>query len=161
MHKYIFVLFALLLLNSCNQSTVFIKYKPISDNKWHKDSIVSFNINIKDTISTNVVFINLRNDKDYDFNNIFLIVGIDYPNKTKVIDTLAYKMTDDKGYFLGTGITDIKESKLFFREQIKFPTKGNYKFHVQQAMRKNGSENGIEKLIGITDVGVEIEKLIN
>lgn len=156
----LFIFFAFIsLLSSCNQNLVFSEYKTVDNNKWHKDISVNFNVEVKDTLSNNAIYINLRNDKDYDFNNIFLIVGVDYPNKTKVIDTLEYKMTDDKGYYLGTGFTDIKENKLEFKENIIFPTKGTYKFSIQHAMRKIGKENGVDYLEGVTDVGIEIEKV--
>jgi len=149
------------LLSSCSNNTVFSEYQAVENNKWHKDLVFSFDVEIQDTISQNAIYLNLRNDKDYEFNNIFLIVGIDYPNKTKIIDTLEYKMTDDKGVFLGTGFTDIKENKLELKESVIFPTTGVYKFQVQQAMRKNGQEKGVEFLNGITDVGIQIEKLEN
>ena len=148
-------------LSSCSNNTVFSKYKAVDKNKWQKDSVFTFKVDIQDTISDNAIYINLRNDKDYEFNNIFLIVDVDFPNNTKIVDTLEYKMTDDKGVFLGTGFTDIKENKLELKENIKFPVKGTYKFKVQQAMRKNGQEDGVEFLNGITDVGIQVEKLNN
>ena len=157
MPKILNFLILLLLLSACNNHTVFTKYKAIENNKWQKDSIVSFKVTIKDTLSNNAIYVNLRNDKDYAFNNIFLIVAMDAPNKKQTIDTLEYRMTDDKGYFLGTGYTDIKENKLELKEAIIFPQSGIYTFKIQQAMRKNGEENGVESLNGITDVGLQIE----
>jgi len=159
MNKIYFFISILFLMNSCSNNTIYSKFKSIENSKWNKDSIISFNIDIKDTLSNNSIFINLRNNKDYEFNNIFLIVGIDYPNNTKIIDTLEYKMTDDRGVFLGTGFTDVKENKLEFKENINFSIAGVYKFNVQQAMRKNGIEEGVEYLNGIIDVGIQIERI--
>lgn len=155
----IFIVVIIILSSCSDRGTIFSEYKSIHKNKWHKDSIISFNVDIEDTISTNIVYINLRNDKDYAFNNIFLIASINYPNQTKIIDTLEYKMADEKGYFLGTGFTDIKENKLIFKEKIIFPTKGVYKFSVQQAVRKNEEKHGIDFLEGVTDVGIKIKKI--
>lgn len=159
MNKIFFSITLLLLFSSCKNNTVFTEYKAIANNKWQKDNIVNFKVVIKDTLSSNAIYINLRNNKDYAFNNIFLIAQMEAPNKNKTIDTLEYRMTDDKGYFLGTGYTDIKENKLELKEKIIFPSSGIYSFKIQQAMRKNGEENGVEFLDGITDVGIEIEKL--
>jgi len=158
MNKFFILMLLSSLLFSCNNNQIYSKYKSIDHNKWHKDSIVSFNVDIKDTLSNHAIYLNLRNDKDYNFNNIFLIVNVNYPNKNKVTDTLEYRMTDEKGRFLGSGFTDIKENKLAFKENIVFPSSGKYQFNIQQAVRKIGSENGIEILEGITDVGIEIEK---
>ena len=68
-------------------------------------------------------------------------------------------MADATGKFLGKGITDIKESKLFYKEQKIFPKVGNYQFQVRQAMRKNGEVQPLQKLNGIQDIGFSIEKV--
>lgn len=153
--KYVLII---MMFTSCKNNTIYTKYTSITNNKWHQDSIVTFDVNIKDTISKHAVFINLRNDRKYEFNNIFLVTSIYFPNRTEVSDTLAYKMTDEKGYYLGTGVTDIKENKLEFRKQMQFPNKGVYTFSIQQAMRKNNEEKGVISLEGIVNVGIEIEK---
>ena len=155
-----FLLFVLMLF-SCKNNTVFTQYKSVKNNKWHKDSIVTFTYDAKDTISKNDIFIHLRNNKDYDFSNIYLIVGIKFPNDYSIKDTLEYRMTDEKGVFLGTGFTDIKENKLEYKTNIVFPQPGKYQFSVEQAMRKLGNIKGEEYLNGITDVGIEIEKTNN
>lgn len=157
--KTVKLLLIILLFASCKHDLVFTKYTHVTNNTWHKDSIVRFKVDITDTISKHAVYLNLRNDKDYEFNNLFLIVDVDYPNKTKISDTLEYKMTDEKGFFLGTGYTDIKENKLELKEHMQFPVKGIYTYNIQQAMRKNGEEQGVVLLNGITDVGLEIEKI--
>jgi gliding motility-associated lipoprotein GldH len=131
----------------------------MQNHQWHKDSIATFYVDIADTLSKNNVFIQLRNNKDYGFNNLFLIVEVNFPNETKIIDTLEYEMTDAKGYFLGEGITDIKENKLEYKTNIQFPVKGKYAFSVQHAMRKLAEEKGLENLKGVTDIGIQIEKM--
>lgn len=161
MPKQITLILISILFVSCANDTVFTKYKGIENNKWHKDSIISFNFNAIDTLSKNAVYINLRNDKNYEFNNLFLIASVEFPNKTKVIDTLEYEMADVKGRFLGTGSTDLKENKLEYKTNIKFPVVGKYHFSIQHAMRKIGKENGVDFLNGITDVGIEIENSNN
>jgi len=128
------------------------------DDQWHKDSIINFTINSIDTISKNNIYINLRNNKDYEFSNLFLIVGIKFPNNYQIVDTLEYEMTSLEGRFLGTGISDIKENKLEYKTSVVFSVKGEYNISVQQAMRKSRDVEGIVNLKGITDVGIQIEK---
>jgi gliding motility-associated lipoprotein GldH len=67
-------------------------------------------------------------------------------------------MADVDGTLLGNGFTDIKESKLYYKEKMKF-VNGNYKVHIKQAVRQTGKIPGVEKLSGITEVGFRIEKL--
>ncbi len=104
------------------------------------------------------MFINLRNNNNYEYSNLFLIVDINFPNNTSIVDTLEYEMTDAEGKFLGTGLTDLKENKLEYKTNVIFPVTGEYNINVQQAMRKSGSVEGIQNLNGISDIGLRIEK---
>ncbi len=158
MRKLFIIISVSLGIISCNDTTVFDTYKPISKSQWHKDSIINFTFSPIDTLSKNNVYINLRNNIDYEYSNLYIIVGIDFPNNNKVIDTLEYEMTDAEGKFLGEGFTDLKENKLEYKTNVIFPTTGSYTISVQHAMRKNGQVNGIELLQGVTDIGLQIEK---
>lgn len=142
---------------SCSDAVVFDQYQNIENNKWHKDSIINFSFNSVDTLSKKNIYINLRNNKDYEFSNLFLIVGIQFPNNYQIVDTLEYEMTSPNGNFLGTGITDVKENKLEYKTNVSFPFKGNYNIHIQHAMRKTRKIEGLIYLNGITDVGLQIE----
>ncbi len=153
------LLFVLILLISCNNNMVFDHYKSMPNAEWHKDSIVKFEFSAIDSISRNNVYINLRNNNYYSYSNLFLIVGIDFPNNYKVVDTLEYEMADAEGKFLGEGLTDLKENVLEFKSNVIFPTTGKYKISIQQAMRKSGEVDGITSLKGVTDVGIQIEKM--
>lgn len=146
-------------MTSCNSDTIYNQYVPIENAQWHKDSIINFKINSIDTISKNNLYVTLRNNKDYEFSNLFLIVGIRFPNNYQVVDTLEYEMTSSEGRFLGTGITDIKENKLEYKTNVTFTLMGEYDVSVQQAMRKTRDIEGLKSLSGITDVGLQIEKL--
>lgn len=146
---------------SCGKAKVYDQFESIENGSWHKDSIVKFTFSPIDTITKNNVFINLRNNKDFEYSNLFLIVGIEFPNNTNIVDTLEYEMADAQGKFLGTGFTDLKENKLEYKTNVVFPTKGNYIINVQQAMRKSGQVDGINNLNGITEVGISIEKTEN
>jgi gliding motility-associated lipoprotein GldH len=72
------------------------------------------------------------------------------------VDTLEYEMADAEGNLLGNGFTDIKESKLFYKENVKF--RGKYKVNIKQAVRQSGKISGVDALEGITDVGFRIEQ---
>ncbi len=159
MRKLLIIISISLSIISCNDTAVFSTYKPISKSQWHKDSIINFTFDPIDTISKNNVYINLRNNNDYQYSNLYLIVGINFPNNTKVVDTLEYEMANADGKFLGDGFTDLKENKLEYKTNLVFPTTGTYTISVQHAMRKNGEVNGIDLLDGITDVGLQIEKI--
>ena len=69
--KIILLFTVIFSISSCSKNTVFNQYQNMVDNQWHKDSIINFTINSTDTISKNNIYVNLRNNKDYEFSNLF------------------------------------------------------------------------------------------
>ncbi len=143
---------------SCDKNRVFDVYKSVP-NQWHKDSIVGFKITPPDTINPYNLFVNLRNTNAYKYNNLFLIVGIEFPHGKTIKDTLEYRMAAPSGELLGTGVGDIKENKLWYKENVVFKENGEYQITIQQAMRAHGKVKGVVNLKGITDVGFRIEHI--
>ncbi len=128
-------------------------------NEWDKDHPISFTFQQPDATHYHNIFILIRNTNDYPFNNLFLIVSMEFPHGKIITDTLEYRMANPDGSWLGTGLGDTKENKLWYKEHIQFPEKGNYTLSIQQAVRNNGEVNGVSKLEGITSVGFSIEKI--
>jgi gliding motility-associated lipoprotein GldH len=149
------LLLLVILFSSCDKKRVFDEYKSIGSS-WHKDSTVTFNLSELDTTKRYDLFVNLRANNKYQYNNLFLIVALELPNGFTKVDTLEYQMADPDGTLLGNGFSDIKESKLFYKENVKF--RSQYKVHIKQAVRENGKVPGVTALDGITEVGFRIEK---
>lgn len=143
---------------SCDKKRIYDKYLTLDNQEWNIKDELQFVFSIQDTLKKRNIFINLRNNKEFYFRNLFLITQLKFPDGNIIIDTLEYDMADATGKFLGNGFSDIKENKLFYKENIVFPKKGTYVFKIRQAMRKSGEVKGIEKLKGITDIGLRIEK---
>jgi len=160
MRNSLVILIAIISLVSCDSKHVLDEYKTIP-NAWKKDTIIDFNFKAPDTITTYDLFINIRNNNSYEFSNLFLIVNLTSPNNNKITDTLEYEMTTPRGEWLGTGFSEIKENKLWYKEQYNFNEDGEYKISIEHAIRKNGATNGVPELKGITDVGFRIEKNTN
>jgi len=156
-NNYFFILLSALLLMSCTTNIVYDKYEPIVDHQWFSENKIEFIVNNIDTISKKNVFINIRNNKNYEFSSLFLIAKIEFPNGFRVVDTLEYEMTDAAGNWLGTGFTELKENKLFYKENVLFSEKGDYKFNIKHATRSINDVKGENPLSGITDVGLSIE----
>jgi gliding motility-associated lipoprotein GldH len=148
---------AVSLLFSCDKKRVFDEYKSVGK-AWDKDSIVSFDLPKIDTTQYYNLYLNIRDNDNYPFNNLFVIVSLEQPGGITKVDTLEYQMANADGTLLGDGFTDVKESKLYYKERIKFKT-GEYKLHIRQAARQTGKVSGVQKLEGITEVGFRIEKL--
>ena len=143
---------------SCDRQTVKSEYSPTQNGSWSKDSVMAFSFKELDTLQKYNVFINVRNDGTYPYSNLFLIAELKFPNGDVVRDTLEYEMAKPDGQWLGTGYGSLKENKLWYKENVVFPTSGVYTLEISHAMRKNGQVDGIVELEGITDVGYLIEK---
>lgn len=151
------LLFVSFLATSCDSKRVFDEYKSLPGH-WHKDSAVTFTVQGLDTARTYDLFINIRNNNAYKYSNLFLVTKMNFPNGKVIADTLEYEMAYPNGEWMGTGFTDLKENKLWYKENVRFPEIGTYTLKIRHAMRQNGKVEGIEKLQGITEVGFRIEK---
>ncbi len=157
--RNIFIFLIVLTLWSCDSSTVFHQYQPIAEGEWKVADTISFTIENKDTIARKNIYIRLRNDNNYPFSTIFLVSKMIFPNGEKVVDTLQYEMANEKGEWLGTGFSSVKENKLFYKENVVFPQKGTYKFSIRQVTRGIDDVKGVEPLKGILNVGLQIENV--
>jgi gliding motility-associated lipoprotein GldH len=158
MLKSLAAIFLVVFMVSCDRQTVKSDYSPTQNGRWNKDSVVKFSFQELDTLQTYNMFINLRNDGTYPYSNLFLIAELKFPNGDVVRDTLEYEMAKPSGEWLGTGYGSLKENKLWYKENVVFPSSGVYTLEISHAMRKNGQVDGIVELEGITDVGYLIEK---
>jgi gliding motility-associated lipoprotein GldH len=156
-NSFLFLLVVICFI-SCDKKRVFDDYKSVGT-AWEKDSIVAFDFKQEDTTKLYNLFVNLRTNKSYPFNNLYLIVAMKRPGGLTKVDTLQYQMTNPDGSLLGNGWSDIKESKLFYKENLKFDTIGAYQIRIQQAVRQTGKIEGIQALEGITEVGFRIETI--
>jgi len=157
MRNLLVLFIAIITLVACDSKHVHDEYKTIS-RAWKKGDVVPFSFKAPDTVNTYNLFLNIRNNNEYEFSNLFLIVGLNSPEGNKTIDTLEYEMTTPRGEWLGTGFSEMKENKLWFKERFQFTENGEYTLGIEHAIRKNGDTRGIVELKGITEVGFRIEK---
>jgi gliding motility-associated lipoprotein GldH len=155
--SFLFIIIAGLLI-SCDKKRVFDEYQSVGS-AWNMKKEVIFELPKVDTLKKYNLFINLRANDDYKFNNLFLIVSMEQPNGLTKIDTLEYEMADVDGALLGDGFSDIKESKLYYKENVKFKASENNKIHIKHAVRQTGKIVGVQDLEGISEVGFRIESI--
>lgn len=162
MHKSFLPVLILIVFGaySCDSKRVYDEYESIP-HTWNKDSIITFKLPVMDSVPDYNLFINVRNNNDFAYSNLFLIAQIHFPQGKVITDTLEYEMAVPGGQWLGTGFGDVKENKLWYKEKVRFNEPGQYQISIQHAMRKSGSETGIKDLEGITQVGLRIEHTQN
>jgi gliding motility-associated lipoprotein GldH len=141
---------------SCDNDRVYHSYTSLGV-AWKIDEPVVFEVNDLDSLQSHNLFITVRNNNRYPYSNLFLITEMQFPQGRTLTDTLEYEMAAPDGTWLGDGFGEIKESTLWYREEIRFRESGTYTFTIQHASRKNGNISGDPALQGITEVGLRIE----
>ena len=142
------------LFAACDKDIVFEKNISITDYRWDQNNVVNLEADIKDTTSLHNIYINIRNASGYQFSNLFLFLNTSTPNGTVARDTVELMLADESGRWLGSGLGDIRDNRILFKANYRFPQAGVWKFGLQQAMRVN-------PLPDIADVGLRIEKSSN
>lgn len=150
MHKIMGVFFVVFFLTSCSKSSEQLFMNNLNG-KWDKKTEQKFDFKITDAQNQkNITFI-VRNNNDYPYSNIRLIVNLlNSQTKKKSTDTLNYILAEPNGTWIGKGFGDTKEILFQYKVDYKFPANGNYSIGIIQAMRN-------DNLPGIEDIGVKIE----
>ncbi len=139
-------------LGGCGEKPVYEAYVAIPESGWQADSIVTFDVPVKDTSEGLLIQLNLRNNSDYPYSNIYLFREIRSSRGVEFRDTVQYPIADPYGKWLGDGLGELKTHHWPYSPRaLHFRKPGRYIFTVQQAMRQ-------EVLPGVEDVGLTIFK---
>ena len=149
-HLTSFLFLALVFMSSCGKAPMYDSFMSI-ENGWHSDSVLTFNVPVKDIESQYYVSMNVRHNADYPYQNLYLFRTISSASGIEYQDTVDLTLADDRGKWLGEGIGELKTMAFAYgRGGLRFTNIGKYTFTLQQGMRDT-------LLSGITDVGLTIE----
>lgn len=148
---YILVLLLITGMVSCDKKRVFESYQKLDENGWNKDSVLVFNVALKDTTRNHNLYVNIRNKGTYPYSNLWLFLTIGSPDGKQLTDTVEFSLAEVSGKWKGSGIGDLHDNQILYKSSVYFPHKGKYTFKIKQGMRDN-------VLQGIRDVGLRIEK---
>jgi len=151
--KLLYFLLLIFIFTACGRNVVFTDSVQFSGKTWKLADIPVFRIQVKDTVTSNNIFFNLRTGSSYPFRNIYLFVTTISPGGKSLTDTLQYELADEKGNWRGKGFGDIHELKLPYKSNVFFPVSGTYQFSIQHGMR-------LEDLKGVYDIGLRVEKTV-
>ncbi|MGC6471006.1 MAG: gliding motility lipoprotein GldH [Flavobacteriales bacterium] len=156
MRYVVFILSITCILSSCDSNRIYEKNITIKNNLWSIDTVPSFEFNNQDTISEQVLKINIRHSSDYAYSNLWLFIHTHQPDGNILTDTLECILAEKDGRWKGSGLGDIWDLKSDFKTET-FDQIGTYRVEIEQAMRY-GDLAKIEKLFGIMSVGFRIQK---
>lgn len=150
--KLLYLLSWFVFLQSCQTDKIYQETKSFKNECWHKDSVLTFNLEVKDTQQVYRLFFDTRINGKYNYSNLFLFLRTYSPNSLERTDTIELLLALPNGKWLGKGFGNIWSYNVPFRQYVKFPFPGNYSFTIEQGMRT-------EKLEHILDAGISIEKV--
>lgn len=152
----VFSLLAVLLFTSCDSNKIYEKYQSIPDVNWASDYPLTFEVDIKDTVSLCNILVSVRNSESYPFRNIFLEMKSEYPNQMSSIDTLEFYLMRADGKPLGNCTGDLCDIKYEVAKNQRFKQERVHRFTIRHIMR---TVDGNLPLI--VDIGLRIEKAEN
>ncbi len=141
----------ILFLTACDKKVVFEENVKLPENRWEQNNAILLQADIQDTILPHNLYINVRNAGGYQFSNLFLFFTTQSPSGKRERDTVELTLADPSGKWLGDGSGDIYDNRILFKRNFRFPEKGVYQFHLEQAMR-------VDPLPQIMDAGIRIER---
>jgi gliding motility-associated lipoprotein GldH len=152
-----FVLFAvcLALLFSCTKMDLYERVVAIPSHAWQSSYKPSFTFTISDTTVPYQLFLILRHNNKYNYNNIWINLYRKKPDGQESKVPYELKLaTNEKGW-LAEGMDDIYEHRIPLtppaNDSFYFDRSGAYTFTIEQIMREDPLQN-------IMNVGVRIEK---
>ncbi len=136
---------------SCNTIDVYEKTTIFPAHSWNVSEKPSFSYEIQDTTSLYNIFLVLRHEDAYRYNNIWLNIGMKGPTDSINVRREFILANNTQGW-LGSGMDDIFEHRILFNDKPAALQKGRYTFTLQQAMREDPLDH-------ILNVGVRVEKV--
>ncbi|MDR1683397.1 MAG: gliding motility lipoprotein GldH [Candidatus Symbiothrix sp.] len=134
---------------ACGQIDTFSEFHSFPQLEWKQSEAVRFEAPVTDLSKYYDVFIEIRNNNQYPFANLWLFIDMKMPDGTVRSDTIPVQLADVYGKWFGTGIGTYSLSYLY-KEHFQYPDTGIYVYIIRQGMRK-------EILNGISEVGLRIE----
>jgi gliding motility-associated lipoprotein GldH len=137
--------------SSCDPGRTFDQYQKIDDSAWHKDSLITFQIPVTDSLSYYNFILQVRHETSYAYSNLWLFIEIIQPGGEVMRDTFEMALAEPSGRWLGKGMGGMKTMQTNYKTNFWFPVPGEYSVSLQHGMRE-------ETLQGIHDAGIRIEK---
>ena len=142
----------MIVLMACNRRDVYFQYANVNPTGWSKDSLYGFDVEITDTLAHYNVYVNVRNNGTYPYQNLWVFLSKTAPDKEVERDSIEFYLTDKRGKWLGSGLGSVHHMPVLYQQNVTFPKAGIYHFSLVQGMRDS-------LLAGINDIGIRVEKL--
>jgi gliding motility-associated lipoprotein GldH len=153
---FIFALITLcgLMLASCDTIDLYEKTAPIPKQEWKSTNKPRFTFDIKDTLSSYQLYVLIRHDDQYGFNNIWLNLYAEAPGQKAQKFMVELPLATREHGWLGMAMDELYVHRIALTldpQKINFSRSGNYTFTLEQVMRE-------DPLNHVFNVGLRLEK---
>lgn len=153
--RFLFGILILTMLHSCQTIDLYEKNVAIPGYAWKSSFKPEFRFTIKDTTVPYSVYVVLRHNERYNFNNIWINLSTRVPGDTSV-QKVQYELplANSEGWVGAVAMDDLYEHRILItprNEPVYFRKAGEYVFNIEQIMREDPLEN-------VMNIGLRIEK---
>jgi gliding motility-associated lipoprotein GldH len=138
----------------CTTIDLYEKITPVPSHEWKSSFKPSFTFSISDTAVPYNIYIVLRHNNKYNYNNIWVTLHTKAPGGKVASAQYELPLANNEKGWLGTGMDDLYEHRIALtplNERFFFTKGGTYTFTLEHIMREDPLEN-------VMNVGLRIEK---
>ncbi|MDD4515203.1 gliding motility lipoprotein GldH [Massilibacteroides sp.] len=138
---------------ACQYDVLYDQYQIIENTVWGKDKEYYFTFMVKDITVPYDLTLEIRNNNQYPYQNLWLFSSEERPVGTIKRDTIECMLADEFGKWYGKGIS-LFQLSIPLKTNYYFTHEGQYTFSFRQGMRN-------DQLKGIQELGFRVSKSVN
>lgn len=150
-----FSILFLILLTSCGDNKTYIikEVKEFNRSSWNQTDSLDFKANITDTTKRYNLGMTLTHDKDYMYQNIYLMIHTKFPDGKRYSKQINIDIADQTGKWHSNCSGNTCEVEIYIQREAIFNQAGEYIFTVEQFTRNEQLENIQSLAFHIEDTG--------
>jgi gliding motility-associated lipoprotein GldH len=144
----------LLLLVSCSEGEAYYRFHHIEKGKWYRDSTLLFTMDSLNISADGAydVTIEISSGHIYPYRDLWLRIDHNLADTLLRSDTLHYRLADEYGRWLGSGVGGLNQLSLPFLSALPLDTAQRYRLTITHVMSD-------DPLTGIEKVGLKVTQV--
>ena len=141
----------LVILTSCGETYFYEKTYELPDNQWSYDDTLSFEVDIRDTLKTYNLILDIEHSVDYPYQNNYVYIHTHLPEGTHLGKQVSIDLAEKSGKWYGKCNSETCLASTIIQPNAYFNQIGQHRFVVEQYMRS-------ENLDGIKAISLKIQE---
>lgn len=133
--RFSLLLIVPLFMLACGSTDIYNEYRESGPEGWHRDSVLTFDVPVTDTLCSCTMFLQLRHTGSYPYTNLWVAVELMSPDSIVISrDTMELILIDEKGNWKGSGSGQLLHLPWPYQQKVVFARTGNYKLTLSHCM---------------------------